>query len=99
MEVQLGQTRVLAVVKGEITQPYPDRGNEGSLAIFTEFSPMGDPSFESGRPSEMAVELGRIIDRGLRYFLQTITKSAQVPTSISTNTSILVSSSSLMGVG
>lgn len=66
VEVQLGQTRVLAVVKGEITQPYPDRGNEGSLAIFTEFSPMGDPAFEPGRPSEMAVELGRIIDRGLR---------------------------------
>ncbi|KAG0610823.1 hypothetical protein M758_7G094400 [Ceratodon purpureus] len=66
VEVQLGQTRVLAVVKGEITQPYPDRGNEGSLAIYTEFSPMGDPAFELGRPSEMAVELGRIIDRGLR---------------------------------
>jgi exosome complex component RRP45 len=29
---------------------------------------MGDPAFEPGRPSEMAVELGRIIDRGLRYF-------------------------------
>lgn len=69
VEVQLGQTRVLAVVKGEITQPYPDRGNEGSLAIFTEFSPMGDPAFEPGRPSEMAVELGRIIDRGLRCFV------------------------------
>lgn len=63
----MGQTRVLAVVKGEITQPYPDRGNEGSLSIFTEFSPMGDPAFEIGRPSDMAVELGRIIDRGLRY--------------------------------
>ena len=78
MEVQLGQTRVLAVVKGEITQPYPDRGNEGSLSIFTEFSPMGDPAFEPGRPSEVAVELGRIIDRGLRYFSHIITKSAQV---------------------
>lgn len=78
MQVQLGQTRVLAVVKGEITQPYPDRGNEGSLSIFTEFSPMGDPAFEPGRPSDMAVELGRIIDRGLRCFSQIITKSAQV---------------------
>jgi exosome complex component RRP45 len=66
-EVQLGQTRVLAVVSAQLVQPYPDRPNEGTLAIFTEFSPMADPGFEPGRPGEMAVELGRIIDRGLRY--------------------------------
>lgn len=65
-EVQLGQTRVLAVVSAQLVQPYPDRPNEGTLAIFTEFSPMADPGFEPGRPGEMAVELGRIIDRGLR---------------------------------
>ncbi|KAH9545098.1 hypothetical protein CY35_12G031300 [Sphagnum magellanicum] len=65
-EVQLGQTRVLAVVSAQLVQPYPDRPNEGTLAVFTEFSPMADPGFEPGRPGEMAVELGRIIDRGLR---------------------------------
>lgn len=65
--MQLGQTRVLAVVSAQLVQPYPDRPNEGTLAIFTEFSPMADPGFEPGRPGEMAVELGRIIDRGLRY--------------------------------
>jgi len=27
---------------------------------------MADPSFEPGRPGESAVELGRIVDRGLR---------------------------------
>ncbi|CAM6078229.1 unnamed protein product [Sphagnum tenellum] len=65
-EVQLGQTRVLAVVSAQLVQPYPDRPNEGTLAVFTEFSPMADPGFEPGRPGEMAAELGRIIDRGLR---------------------------------
>ncbi|KAL2897388.1 Exosome complex component RRP45B [Bienertia sinuspersici] len=40
--------------------------NEGSLSIYTEFSPMADPAFDAGRPEESAVELGRIIDRGLR---------------------------------
>ncbi|CAK9877850.1 unnamed protein product [Sphagnum jensenii] len=65
-EVQLGGTRVLAVVSAQLVQPYPDRPNEGTFAIFTEFSPMADPGFEPGRPGEMAVELGRIIDRGLR---------------------------------
>ncbi|KAL5721213.1 Exosome complex component rrp45b [Ranunculus cassubicifolius] len=65
-EVQLGQTHVMGFVTAQLTQPYRDRPNEGSLSIFTEFSPMADPSFEVGRPGESAVELGRIIDRGLR---------------------------------
>ncbi|XP_038699416.1 exosome complex component RRP45A-like isoform X2 [Tripterygium wilfordii] len=65
-EVQLGQTRVMGFVSSQLVQPYQDRPNEGSLLIFTEFSPMADPSFELGRPVESAVELGRVIDRGLR---------------------------------
>ncbi|XP_065879020.1 exosome complex component RRP45A-like [Euphorbia lathyris] len=65
-EVQLGHTHVMGFVTSQLVQPYRDRPNEGSLSIFTEFSPMADPSFEPGRPGESAVELGRIIDRGLR---------------------------------
>lgn len=65
-DVQLGDTRVMAFVSGQLVQPYMDRPSEGSLSIFTEFSPMADPSFEPGRPSEFAVEFGRIVDRGLR---------------------------------
>ncbi|XP_057438965.1 exosome complex component RRP45A-like isoform X2 [Lotus japonicus] len=64
--VQLGETRVMSFVTAQLVQPYRDRPNEGSLSIFTEFSPMADPSFEPGRPGESAVELGRVIDRGLR---------------------------------
>ena len=65
-EVQLGPTHVMSFVSAQLAQPYRDRPNEGSLSIFTEFSPMADPSFEPGRPGESAVELGRIVDRGLR---------------------------------
>ncbi|TYH79352.1 hypothetical protein ES332_D03G058400v1 [Gossypium tomentosum] len=65
-EVQLGQTRVMGIVTAKFVQPYRDRPNEGTLAIYPEFSPMADPSFEAGRSGESAVELGRIIDRGLR---------------------------------
>ncbi|KAL6966566.1 hypothetical protein U1Q18_032346 [Sarracenia purpurea var. burkii] len=65
-EVQLGQTHVMGFVTSQLVQPYRDRPNEGTLLIHTEFSPMADPSFEAGRPGESAVELGRIIDRGLR---------------------------------
>lgn len=56
----------MGFVTSQLVQPYRDRPNEGTLAIFTEFSPMADPSFEVGRPGESAVELGRIVDRGLR---------------------------------
>ncbi|XP_062173217.1 exosome complex component RRP45A-like [Alnus glutinosa] len=65
-EVQLGQTHVMGFVTAQLVQPYKDRPNEGTLSMFTEFSPMADPSFEPGRPGEAAVELGRVIDRGLR---------------------------------
>jgi len=66
VEVQLGTTRVLAVVVGEIVEPYPDRPSEGFFTFNTEFSPMADPNFEIGRPSESAIELVRVIERGLR---------------------------------
>ncbi|XP_022960790.1 exosome complex component RRP45A-like [Cucurbita moschata] len=65
-EVQLGQTHAMGFVTAQLVQPYRDRPNEGTLSIFTEFSPMADPSFEPGRPGESAIELGRVIDRGLR---------------------------------
>jgi exosome complex RNA-binding protein Rrp42 (RNase PH superfamily) len=66
-EVQLGETHVMGYVTAQLVQPYRDRPNEGTLAIFTEFSPMADPAFEPGRPGESAIELGRVIDRGLRF--------------------------------
>ncbi|KAI5077154.1 hypothetical protein GOP47_0006978 [Adiantum capillus-veneris] len=65
-EVQLGQTRISCVVTCQLVQPYSDQPNEGSLVVYTEFSPMADPYFEVGRPGENAVELGRVIERGLR---------------------------------
>uniref|UniRef100_A0A803Q5S2 Exoribonuclease phosphorolytic domain-containing protein n=1 Tax=Cannabis sativa TaxID=3483 RepID=A0A803Q5S2_CANSA len=66
VEVQLGQTHVMVFVMGQLVQPYRDHSNEGTLSIFTEFSPMADPSFEPGRPTEAAIEVGHVIDRGLR---------------------------------
>ncbi|KAH9783326.1 exosome complex component RRP45B [Citrus sinensis] len=65
-EVQLGQTHVMGFVTGQLVQPYRDQANEGTLSIYTEFSLMANPSFEPGRLGEFAVELGRIVDRGLR---------------------------------
>eukprot|EP01098_Paradermamoeba_levis_P010949 TRINITY_DN4630_c0_g1_i8.p1 TRINITY_DN4630_c0_g1~~TRINITY_DN4630_c0_g1_i8.p1 ORF type:complete len:259 (-),score=74.83 TRINITY_DN4630_c0_g1_i8:268-957(-) len=66
VEVRLGQTRVYAVVTSEIVEPFPDRPTEGFFNFNVEFSPMADPNFEVGRPGEAAIELGRVIERGLR---------------------------------
>ena len=71
-EVQLGQTHIMCVVSCQLVPPFPDRPNEGSLSVFTEFSPMADPSFEPGRQGENAVELGRVVDRGLRQVSLTL---------------------------
>ncbi|KAK1269107.1 hypothetical protein QJS04_geneDACA006771 [Acorus gramineus] len=68
-EVQLGQTHVMGFVTAQLVQPYRDRANEGTFSVFVEFSPMADPAFEAGRPGEAAVELGRVIDRGLRNLI------------------------------
>lgn len=83
-EVHLGQTRVLAFVTSQLVQPYRDRPNEGTLSVFTEFSPMADPSFEPGRPGQSAVELGRVIDRGLRCSPNLHPIQHHVPQSLST---------------
>lgn len=60
------ENRIICRVSCEIVEPFPDRPNEGFFNFTIEFSPMADPSFEVGRPSEVAIELGRIIERGLR---------------------------------
>ncbi|GLD92489.1 hypothetical protein PINS_up001048 [Pythium insidiosum] len=65
-EVQIGRTRVIANVHGEIVPPFPDRPTEGFLHFNVELSPMASQNFEVGRPSPLAIELARIVDRGIR---------------------------------
>uniref|UniRef100_A0A7C4H4V1 Exosome complex component Rrp42 n=1 Tax=Ignisphaera aggregans TaxID=334771 RepID=A0A7C4H4V1_9CREN len=64
--VKLGNTQVLAGVKLEVGQPYPDTPNEGAIIVNAEYIPAASPSFEPGPPDENAIELARIIDRSLR---------------------------------
>lgn len=64
--MQLGLTHVMGFVSSQLVQPYRDRPNEGTMSIYTEFSPMADLAFEAGHPGESAVELGRVIVRWLR---------------------------------
>jgi exosome complex component RRP45 len=56
----------MTVVSAELMEPFPDRPAEGFFLFNTEFSPMASPTFEIGRQSEFAIELGRVVERGLR---------------------------------
>jgi len=64
--VTLGKTQVIAGVKVETGEPFPDTPNEGALAVNAELAPIAHPSFESGPPGEAAIELARVVDRSIR---------------------------------
>ncbi len=64
--VNLGGTKVIAGVKFELGQPYPDTPDEGALVVDAEILPHSSPSVEPGPPDEDAIELARIIDRSIR---------------------------------
>lgn len=64
--VHLGDTKVMVGVKMEIGTPYPDTPEEGVLIVNAELVPLASPSFEAGPPSEDAIELARVVDRGIR---------------------------------
>lgn len=64
--VKIGETEVMAGVKMLIEKPYPDTPDQGSLMVGVEMLPMSNPAFESGPPSRDAIELARVVDRGVR---------------------------------
>lgn len=64
--VKIGGTEVLAGVKMEIKEPYPDSPSEGTIMVGAELIPLSNPEFESGPPSIQAIELARVVDRGIR---------------------------------
>ncbi|MCD6477993.1 MAG: exosome complex protein Rrp42 [Candidatus Aenigmarchaeota archaeon] len=64
--VTLGDTKVLVGVKMEVGEPFPDTPDEGILIVNAELVPIASPEFESGPPDENAIELARVVDRGIR---------------------------------
>ena len=65
-QVKLGNTRVLVGVKIEHAEPFPDTPESGVLIVNAELRPLASPSFELGPPREGAIELARVVDRGIR---------------------------------
>jgi exosome complex component RRP42 len=66
-EVWLGQSRVIAGVKIQVGTPFPDTPDEGVVITSAELSPIASPVFELGPPKEEAIELARVVDRGIRH--------------------------------
>ncbi len=64
--VRMGDTSVVAGVKVLVGDPYPDSPDEGVTMVTAEMSPIASPLFELGPPKEDAIELARVVDRGVR---------------------------------
>ena len=64
--VRCGETEVIVGVKMAIEKPYPDTPGEGMLMVGAELYPMSNPKYESGPPDVVAIEVARVIDRGIR---------------------------------
>ncbi|MGY5876062.1 MAG: exosome complex protein Rrp42 [Candidatus Thorarchaeota archaeon] len=64
--VRMGNTTVVAGVKVLSGTPYPDSPDQGVVMVTAEMSPLASPFFELGPPREDAIELARVVDRGVR---------------------------------
>lgn len=65
-KVTLGNTQVIAGVKIATGTPFPDTPDKGLLVVNAEILPLSSPYAEAGPPSEDAIELARVVDRGIR---------------------------------
>ncbi|MCK4280263.1 MAG: exosome complex protein Rrp42 [Candidatus Thorarchaeota archaeon] len=64
--VHLGDTVVIAGVKVLLGEPYGDSPDKGVMMVTAELPPLASPLFELGPPKEPAIELARVVDRGVR---------------------------------
>ena len=64
--VQMGDTKVLSGVKFNLMKPFSDRPKEGVFMVNSEFCVLAHPEYYPGPPSIKAIELARVVDRGIR---------------------------------
>lgn len=64
--VRIGETDVIVGVKMDVGEPYPDIPDEGTIIVGAELLPLSNPEFELGPPGIQAIELARVVDRGIR---------------------------------
>ena len=64
--VSIGNSKVITGIKIEIGKPFSDKPNEGVITTNVELAPLAHSTFEPGPPSVNAIELARVVDRGIR---------------------------------
>jgi len=64
--VKIGNTQVIAGIKMDVGEPYSDSPESGVMTTAAELIPLASPDFEAGPPRENAIELARVVDRGIR---------------------------------
>lgn len=64
--VSIGNTQVIAGIKVQLGAPFPDTPDQGLLVVNAEVLPLASPYAEPGPPDEDAIELARVVDRGVR---------------------------------
>jgi len=64
--VEFGDTKVLAGVKLEVSEPFPDLPDEGFFVVSLEYLPGSYYEKEPGPPSPKEIEYARIVDRIIR---------------------------------
>lgn len=63
---RIGNTYVASGIKLGKGEPYSDSPDKGVLITNAELVPMASPLFQPGPPDENAIELARVVDRGIR---------------------------------
>jgi exosome complex component RRP42 len=66
VKVTLGKTEVIVGVKLDVGTPYPDSLDKGNLMVTAELLPLSSERIDLGPPKFDAIEIGRVIDRGVR---------------------------------
>jgi exosome complex component RRP42 len=66
VKVKFGKSEVVAGIKMSTAEPYPDHEKEGTLSTGMDLLPLSSPNFEYGAPTIEAVEIARVVDRGIR---------------------------------
>ncbi len=64
--VKLGKTELIVGVKMHPGTPYPDKVDQGVLITGNELKPMAHQNFDGGQPTPEAIEIARVVDRGIR---------------------------------
>jgi len=64
--VKIGNTEVVAGVKLDVGTPFSDKPGEGTIMVNVELLPLSSTKYEAGPPNIEAIEMSRVIDRGIR---------------------------------